>query len=243
MNRKALIIGAPAPDIPGVKTDLKNYRDFLLSPLGGAWVSSEVVTLISPSEADVSAQIQSLSNASYSLVVFAGHGRHPTQDGSTLVELRPGLEIDSVRLRRGAEKHTLILDCCRKLSKTLLTEDVLAKAAKRELVLTASECRTYYDKRIADCGKGLVVLFACGIDETAGESPQAGGYYSASLMAAAHEWKSTSDIDLAKSYKIMSITDVHEQAATRVKALSGSRQNPTSEYPRTELRFPFAVLA
>lgn len=243
-TRRALIIGAPDPDIPGVELDVANYRRFLLSPLGGSWKPEEVITLNSPSKMEVSVQLKALAGVSYSVTIFAGHGRHLVPPGTTIVKLQKSVEMDSLELRRGAEKHTLILDCCRKPSTRPVMEALMAKAAKQELSLNPDGCRRAFDYRIDQCGRGLVVLFACSVDEYANESEE-GGYYSSSLVRAANEWmgERAASADLKTSYYVLSVTDAHEKAAQRVKGLSGGRQNPISEYPRTTPRFPFAVLA
>lgn len=140
MDRKALIIGTPGVDLPGVAVDMANYQQFLLSPLGGAWYSNEIVMLKNPTKSDVVAEVNKLGDAEYSMVIFAGHGRHPKMDGSTIVQLRPGVEMDSNELKVGAKKHSLILDCCRKLEKVKLAEDVLAKAMKGQKELNSFKC-------------------------------------------------------------------------------------------------------
>ena len=242
MKRAALIVGASGGDLPGVAVDVASYRSFLLSPLGGAWLPSEIVTLDSPSSARVSIELEGLALASYSVTIFAGHGHHPIADGSTRVVVRPGEELDSDVLRQGAPKHTLILDCCRALAKAPLTEDVLAKASKRELTLNPPESRRYYDRAIEACEPGLVVMFACGIDESAGDSAH-GGYYSSSILLASQRWRSGYDIDLQTHTATLSVKQAHDKAAERVRVISGNRQNPTIEHPRSSKHFPFAILA
>lgn len=243
-TRRALIIGAPDADIPGVKLDVANYNRFLLSPLGGAWKPEEVITLNSPSKAEVDAQLKALAGVSYSVTFFAGHGRYLASRGTTIVQLNKSVEMDSLELRHGAGKHTLILDCCRKSSSQRLMEALMAKAAKQEHVLDPRRCRRVFDNRIDQCGNGVVVLFACSVDEYANESPE-GGYYTTSLIRAANQWMDdcVASLDIKTYAYILSVTDAHERAVQRVSERSGGRQNPTSEYPRSTPRFPFAVVA
>lgn len=244
MSRRALIIGAPDSKIPGVKVDVENYRQFLESPLGGYWHSSKITTLICPSKAELSEAQEELADADYSLVIFAGHGCHSRTDDTTILWLQDEVKIDSVKLRKGADKHTLIIDACRVLSPELLLDSKRAIIAKSELLLSASECRKYYKKRISDCAKGLVVGFSCKINESSQESAVAGGYYSSPLIGAAHSWMNEKrGADLQRDVFYLSVTDAHDTAAVKVHDLSGGRQNPTSEYPRTTPHFPFAVLA
>jgi hypothetical protein len=49
----------------------------------------------------------------YVLIIFSSHGYHCTNRESTVLDVRDGHAIDSVELRDGAKKQTLILDCCR----------------------------------------------------------------------------------------------------------------------------------
>lgn len=51
--------------------------------------------------------------------------------------------------------------------------EVLMKAAAIAQ-LSPSECRRYYDKRIEECDIGLVVMYACSINETAGDDSSKG---------------------------------------------------------------------
>jgi len=243
MMRKALLIGTPGIDLPGVAKDLSNYQQFMLSPLGGLWSPSEIVTLQNPSKNEVSEQLATLRSADYSMVIFAGHGSHPKQNGSTFIALQPGVEMNVDTLKVGAPKHTMILDCCRKLERAVLTEDVIAKADSQVLELNPLDCRKYYDQTITQCENGLVILFACEIDETAGESSTTGGHYSSALLNVVKNWRATINIDTSKNYRTLSITKAHNLAVPIVQQKTGNRQNPTSEYPRSTPHFPFGIIA
>lgn len=86
---------------------------------------------------------------------------------------------------------------------------------------------------------------SCLINETAGEAASEGGYYTYSLIDSANEWakKKLSSIDLAKNYSTSSTQNCHNAAAVQVGKLSGGRQTPNFESPRSEKKFPFAVVA
>lgn len=249
VSRKALIIGSPDAKIPGVKIDMENLRKFLLSPVGGLWYSSEITTLITPTASVIRAEIETLKRKGYSVVFFAGHGYHSNQRGNTILHINSKETLNSLELRVGAPKHTLVLDCCRKREneKQLLKaamESFAFDSSKRQ-VLNPSECRRYFDQEIARCDDGLVVMNSCSIDETAGEEEFSGGYYTSSLLDSANEWaeKKLRDIDLTKLFSTLSTQMCHEAAADRVKLLSGGRQTPIFEAPRTERKFPFAIVA
>ena len=248
-SRKALIIGAPDDKIPGVNVDIKNLRDFFKSPIGGLWHDIEITTLISPSANDIRRQIELLKINDYSLIFFAGHGYHSIERKRTILHINSKETFDSLELRVGAAKHSLIMDCCRKPE----SERRLLKATMESMNFDSAraqqpdpaQCRRYFDKAIGDCENGLVVMNSCSIDETAGESSSEGGYYTSSLIDSANEWAKNRlrTIDLTKNYATSSTQECHNSATAQVKSLSGGRQNPTFESPRSEKKFPCAVIA
>ena len=248
-SRKALIIGAPDEKIPGVSADIENLRAYLKSPIGGVWRESEIITLISPLESEVKRQINLLQLNDYSLIFFAGHGFHSAQRNRTILHINSSQTMDSLDFRIGAQKHTLILDCCRKSEE----EERFLKAAMESLTLDfaqgqkldAAQCRMYFDKTISECDSGIVVMNSCSVDETAGEHKTIGGYYTSSLIDAANDWAKAqlTSINLAENYLMYSTQDCHNDAATQVKKLTGNRQSPNFESPRTKKQFPFSVIA
>jgi len=249
LSRKALIVGAPDEKIPGVKVDVENLKKYLKSPIGGLWYDSELTTLISPLSTEVKREIELLKTKDYSFVFFAGHGYHSIQRNRTVLQINARETLDSLELRVGAQKHTLILDCCRKpederrFAKATM-ESMTLDSARRQ-TLNPSECRQYFDKVISDCDGGIVVMNSCSINETAGENESDGGYYTSALIDVSNEWaaKKLLSIDLAANYSTFSTQQSHSAAAAKVKLLSGDRQTPTFESPRADKKFPFAVVA
>lgn len=224
-------------------------KAFLRSPMGGLWHENEIETLRSPALTVLRGKIETLKWNDYSFISFAGHGFYSNQRRSTIVQLNAHETLDSLDLRIGATKHTLILDCCRKredetriLKATF--EGFAMDAAKRQS-LNPRECREFFDKTISNCATGLVVMNACSIDETAGEQKASGGYYTSSLLDVAYEWadKRLHDTNLSQNYRTLSTQSCHDQAAKRVEQLSGGRQTPSFDGPRVEKKFPFAIVA
>lgn len=249
VSRKALIIGSPDAEIPGVNIDVENLKHYLKSAIGGLWYENEITVLKSPSMYAVRQEISNLRFKDYSFVFFAGHGYHSVERRRTILHINSAETMDSLELRAGAQKHTLILDCCRKPQ----SERRIAKATMESYSMDSAlgkkpnpiECRTYFDKAISACEGGLVVMNACAIDETAGEDELAGGYYTSSLIDSSNQWAKGKlrQLDLNAQYATFSTKDCHEAAAVQVNQLSGGRQNPNFESPRTEKKFPFAVVA
>jgi hypothetical protein len=251
VGRKALLIGCPGRPgtnnyLGGVARDLTNYNRFLDSPLGGWWYSSEIVTLDDPPASTVRAAMQTLKSADYSLVLFSGHGYVTSDRRSTIVCLRGDEEMDSMELRAGADKHTLILDCCRVVARPsrMLAEDALAKMDAAAARLNGSRCRRLYEQEISECPAAQIVLHSCDLDERANHDSARGGYYAYSLIDVAETWAENNTTDLSqKKYALFRMPRAHDRASDAVQRLTGNLQNPQIEKPRSEPYFPFAIVA
>lgn len=249
MTRKALIISNAgeanaANYCKGVAVDVGNYTTFLQSPVGGAWRTTEVLHLDRPTSAQLQKEISDLKNLDYSFIAFAGHGYFSQKSLSTILELRSGEEYDSVKLRESSKKRTIVLDCCRRIHRDVTHEAVAKMAALREgLNLDPAQCRIYFDRAVEKCADGVVVTYACAVDQVAGDSELIGGFYSSSLIASGKALESTTQIDLKSQFKVLSIAQTHDAALPSVHRLSGGTQTPKIEKPRSEPHFPFAVIA
>lgn len=248
MKRHALIIGSPGKVgtedyLRGVLVDTENYKNYLMSPIGGAWYKDEVKTLIDPTSTQVSHAIQAAQQADYAFIVFSGHGAYSNSKGATILQINSNETITSLELTRGFKKLSVVLDCCRKevlmqvLEKRAFTVDAAAKQ------FNEADCRRYFDKNINDCAESFILINACSINEYAYDDSNRGGYYSFSLLNQAQNWANRLSIDTSKNYQIESIASMHEKAAEKVRILSSEKQNPTIQKPREGKYFPFCIVA
>lgn len=249
MRRKALIISNPGEQneenyCEGVLADIRNYRDFLTSSIGGLWLTSEIASKHRPSVDELKEEVAKLSAYDYSLVVFSGHGWYSNKLKSTVLVLRKGQEIDSVNLRLKSSRQSIILDCCRERYGALPTMIALAeKLARARPRINPQHCRRYYDKRLQECAEEIVVTYACATGEKAGDDSQRGGVYSHSLISGAQEWADGNHYDTTKNFNILSVVQAHQTAIPKVVQLRGNRQNPQIEKPRSGPYFPFCIVA
>ncbi|WP_146680170.1 caspase family protein [Oceanococcus atlanticus] len=250
MNKKILLISNPGEPgaenyCEGVNVDVREYKSYFTSPIGGAWTADEIRHLDRPRVDDVRQEISALANLDYSLVIFCGHGWYSATDSSTILELRAGQSMDEAELRYQGAKRTILLDCCRKVYRESLKEELLAKSLNfcEDHRLSGAECRKYYESAISNASAGLVILHACDVNETAGDDSKRGGYYSDGLRRSALDWDRATAIDLSQNYRICSVVESHGNASELVGRRSGGRQNPQIEKPRSKPYFPFAVLA
>ncbi len=249
MQRKALLISNAGEEnaenyCRGVFVDTESYRTFLSSPLGGAWFSSEIIHLDRPTCRQVKTEVSNLRSADYSLILFSGHGYFSESRETTIIELRKNEEYDSIDLRDGAIKRTIILDCCRKVyPEVVLEKAILAKMAAKAEILNFNECRKYFDATLEKCAPGIVAAYSCSKNEVSGDGGSRGGFYASSLLKATNNWLEQSNVDLARKYAPYSIVRAHNSAIPLVARLSGGTQNPHIEKPRSEPYFPFAIMA
>jgi hypothetical protein len=242
MKRLALIVLNPGSDdnyCVGVDVDGEKYRKFLTSPLGGAWTSDEITTLSTPSELALQVELVKARGADYFFFVFAGHGCHSDDHNDTLIDLGKKL-FPLRRIRNTASRETIILDCCRERVTGLSLESVMAKAAAMRSDLNALACRRAFDAHTLKCSETTVVMQACSVGQTAGDTSE-GGRYSHALLESAKSWGQGKPIS-PQTIDIFSVAQVHA-AAERKLLEQEVKQKPTIEKPRSPLTFPFAVAA
>jgi hypothetical protein len=126
----------------------------------------------------------------------------------------------------------------------MFAEDAAERVMKAaRSVIHPEDCRTYYDRAISNCPNGIVVLFACAIDETAGDVSAQGGLYSYSLISSADAWSRETYVDTTKECYPLSVVAAHNLAVQRVSKMSGGGQTPNIEKPRSEPYFPFCIIS
>lgn len=251
MTRKALIITNPGeandPEhyCEDVFIDVTNYEQYLRSPLGGAWESYEIDKLNRPTCSEVKMKIAGMSSTDYTMVIFCGHGGIDGRSGNTILELKQKEYLDSLDLRTGSKKRTILLDCCRKVVPRELLEKAELRAAYAfaEPELNRQACRRAFDEQIMRCSNGVIVGYGCSPDQVAAGHPTKGGYYSSSLIGAAFSWFEGKKGGWRIVPEQRSIVSIQADAVPRVTRLSGGTQTPMMEKPRTEPYFPFAVVA
>lgn len=78
MVRRAVIIASPLIEdqrgyLPGVGMDVVNYKAFLTSPVGGSWLSNEIIVLKNPTGLQIKQAMNSI-RADYVFTAYSGHG-------------------------------------------------------------------------------------------------------------------------------------------------------------------------
>lgn len=257
MIRRAILIESSnvkgQTEIPGARIDVRKWREFLKSDLGGAWTDDEITTLSNPWPSQVQTAL-TLGSDCYCFVAFSGHGC----DGSVaLHDHYQQFPISSLKPK--TDRGTVVIDACRgpaelvsfsasrhvAIANEYLGESlaIQAREAKsldqspsaRALVILnrlsrTSNHRTRWDTTLQSTLKGTVEMLACAKGQDSNENPLSGGYYTTLLMQSADRWEQRSTQPGTHSTK-----DAHDYAAARLPA------QQTPEYAPVWLEFPFAV--
>lgn len=250
MKRRALIIINPGDFgeenyCNGVFIDSHNYELFLKSSCGGCWRDDEILIFDRVEAEVIRRAVGDLELVDYSFIAFCGHGGHRSANEPVTVEIKPGVSMSSDDLRRGAKRHTLVLDCCRKIEEPtpLLEASFESYAGNLRNIISSDKCRRLYEGRIKECGEGIIVVHGCAVNELAGDSEELGGFYSYGLINAAMKWVSANLVSIKNGHNILSVPEAHDKAFIIVDKLSGGRQHPQISKPRSKIHFPFAIIA
>lgn len=256
-TRRALLITNPGEVgeqnyCKGVYVDAANYRQLLLSPVGGAWDSGEIQLLDRPTVNDVRTWVAICSNYDYAFIVFSGHGWFSSVDGDRVLTLKKGEEIASNELLRGTKRRTLILDCCQKIHAESITEKKIryltASAyqfanAPQQRTPNPEKCRRLFLDSVAGAEAGFTRMCSCQPGEVSRDDDSSGGYYNSSLIDCAEEWATQQARNLWGSEASFTVVSAHDPAAVKTRSKSAQLQNPTIEKARTGPYFPFTVFA
>ncbi|MEZ5082866.1 MAG: caspase family protein [Bacteroidales bacterium] len=181
MKKKILLIGND-DGLPGVKVDLRNYKEYFKSDRGGRWYDSEIIEKLNPRKSDLIQEIISLTaqKLDYLIVIFSGHGG---QERETVFELNSSGEIinESV-LFDISTKQLNIYDCCRAYSESN-TKSIRLTALMEGYAY--NYVRTRFEERILKASDQQIKLYACSKGEVANDTSQ-GGAYSKNLIKSAY---------------------------------------------------------
>lgn len=225
MRRIALLIGN-SNGLEGVKKDLYDWRNFLVSISGGAWVKDEIKILMNPSKVDLLNFIGGIRDKNdFAIVIYSGHGGYSKE---TILEINENEEIvTETDLLNIAPKQISVFDCCRSLVTNLdcLNERQMYFASGG-LLPNIQVVRARYEERIKQAIDQQICLYACGVGETALDT-EAGALYIQELVSEAKEFPNNREFNTVEM--------VHRIASlcTRISAKKrGYTQNPTANLPK-----------
>ena len=226
MKKIALLIGN-SDGLPGVKKDLNDWKNFLVSPVGGAWdEAKEIKMLMNPSRTlllDSIKRAKCLSD--FAIVVYSGHGGY---NRKTILEINEDEEvIEETDLIDIAPKQISIFDCCRALTErsTSLFEGRNFYSING-ISYNLEDIRQAYEQKIIQTPNQQICLYACSIGEMALDT-KGGGLYIQTLL------EETKSFPSNKTFR--TVENIHSIAALKTSSKAkkmGYNQNPDAILPK-----------
>lgn len=266
INRYAIIIESSdvkgQEDLPGARQDAANWRSFLTSDLGGAWDDKEIMSLNKPSSSLVK-KLLTIMEDRYVFLAFSGHGyeeynpatrKHETK--ICLNESEQGVVIDTIS---SARLGTAVFDCCRGVENAQghvkIANESFSAARQASFGIAmdsvgrlVANSATYGNRVRETIGKfylqeierlpthASVRMYSCSRNESAGEDPSAGGYYTTLLIQGAKVWGEEQRGN--QYFAEFSTKQAHDFASEAMKVVNPS-QHP--EYTPVWQSYPFAI--
>lgn len=241
IKRQAILIGAPSvnPELPGVRKDIDDFKNFLLSDKGGAWKLHEITTLIDQSHFVVKSHIDLAQSADYAFILCAGHGEHRVGRNidETVMYLNEKDTISINEVNPKNRRHLVIVDTCRVLVK--IKELAMEALAKSELRMDFSEAyidyRKVFDDAILNTSEGRIVAYSCDINQAAGDDGS-GGVFTQALLSTANRFKPAG----YGKYDIVNISQAFD-VAKEITYAKNAPQSPVFNAGRRRDYFPFCI--
>lgn len=241
ISRQAILIGAPSvkPELPGVNIDMDDIKQFLLSNVGGAWRTDEIVTLSDPSAARVYAQIEAARYKDYVFITCSGHGEHRVGKGldETVMYVKENETVSISRINPQNKRHLVIVDVCRNLVR--IKEGVEKRASMEAFTESATipvDYRKIFDDAVMNNPEGRIVAYSCDINQSAGDDGK-GGVFTQELLSAPQYFSPTNN----NRYGIVNISQAFEQAQ-KMTYKKNAPQKPVFNAGRRMHFYPFAII-
>lgn len=235
MKRKALIIGNsgnPGEYLEGVQQDVNNYKQFLLSNIGGEWYDDEILVSLDETKTQIEDKISALGKGKYDFVfiLFSGHGSY-----STLKECRKlyifNDPIYENQLLHLAPRQITIIDTCANLEHEQITESMEAFVERLTFKAMLIDHRKRYEDAILACPIQQVVLYSSNINEASGDDSELGGYFAYNLLKIAR----------ANEKNVLNCREAYLHTKSIVQVQTSNKQNPQCKCIKSPDILPFSI--
>lgn len=224
MIRRAILIsdnGGVEDNISATKEDVKNYRNFLMSNIGGAWTNSEIETHRNPNYNI----INELRNYEYdyTITMVSSHGGVKKENGKLYLYLNNRL-YDCVHFKNKSKRQLMIFDCCR----TYLEEEQYDfKQFSFESVFKSCSnlYREKYNRYIETCGEAIIILYSCKVGQASRLDEELGSFFINSLISAAKNKIKTKNIVTVKEALELSKEYIKEYPTNQIPEISQIKIN------------------
>ena len=219
MEKRILLVGNN-DGLPGVKIDLRNFKKFFTSDIGGYWYPNEIIEMLNPTRLALLTKINNLKrlNLDYCIVIFSGHWG---QYREVVLEINGNSEymLES-EFKNISRKQLTIFDCCRGVMEDLNENRGLGGTVLNKSFSTNDYLRIKYERRISLALDQQVTLYSCSINEFSTDTIDGGVYTKNFLRRATF---------VADEYKLIG---QNHQEASYLTQREYPEQNPDAILPR-----------
>lgn len=240
MNRRALIIGSTGKNsdnvfLGGVKKDVDNIHNFLLSNIGGKWNQDEIIISLDDSKDTIDQYIEQIKNENndYLFIVFSGHGAYSKRKECRMLEIGNEILYEDELLYL-SQKQTTVLDTCAGIESDLLEEAGLDSIAceSDKFRNIAMDYKKIFNDEIDKSPKQQNVLYSSSISEESGDDTELGGYFIYELLQSAKN----------NTNNMLNIKHAFIKAESKVQSKTKNNQNPIMKSPKLKDGYlPFAI--
>lgn len=228
MKRKALLIGN-TDGLPGISKDLKDFRKYLMSEIGGCWKCTEIVEKLNLTKSKLEELIKTTKDEDndFVIVVFSGHGGVRNQ---TYLYINPQDEyIEESKIKNLAPRQITIMDCCwSPLEPEPVTEGLNTRTFSCAL---HHQIRETYDKYIMTVPPQQLSLYACRVGECA-QATDDGSLFIQSLISCLKAI--CSSVPFARFSNVFPLA---AECTTRQASNMGENQHPDYCAPKFKTSF------
>ncbi|WP_020003295.1 caspase family protein [Brachyspira innocens] len=233
MERLAILISdfGEENDIMYTKEDIKNFRFFLQSNIGGAWRNDEIVCLCNPNKS----KIEKLSNieCDYTITMVSSHGGVSKEDGQLYLYINNMMYKD-ISFKNQSKKQLIIFDCCRSYipEEEYFSEKVIRESTESSEIMISDLYRNKYNDHIKKSDDGIIVLYSCQIDQASDGRNETGSYFINSLIEASKIGLRSKYIVTVKDALYLSKECIQKYPTNQVPEINAMKRN---------VYFPIAV--
>lgn len=246
MKRRALLIGYTAEDseeatLGGVRIDLNKYKNYLMSIRGGAWNSSEIITLEGPTKAELNRHIRNLiaDEVDLAFTVFSGHGDFDDVEHQCRSFLLNKNEMFLEKDIAGIAKQQILIcdSCANRRGESALESLQKVRNSLQSLIEEKNEEKIIARKKYEDwcrlSSPQIIRLYAAKVGTSADD--RNGGVYTSSLIET-----------LENAQHSIDIVEGHDNASRLVRMRTatrdGSSQVPERQVSRVSKFLPGAIV-
>lgn len=243
MKRRAILIGSPSYQdkndyLSGVKTDIENIYNFLLSSIGGSWQENEIAAFYPNIDwLKIIPYINDAQNADIAFIYFSGHGFRDFNNNDKVVLNKTEIIDVQSDLANRAKHQITIIDACRSYPQYYNFTGPTLEGL--EFPNPNPEYARYlYDKHLVSVENSRVLLNATEIGTNALDNgSDYGGLFSNVLLQVAKS------VIHSKEKPVFTVSEIFNKAKYQVEKIQ-KNQKPviyTTNNQQQALSLPFAV--